>query len=374
MSVRDWAGKRCGLNRNDEPGDKWLVITQLQRVWPGCSGTHVPHWLPRLFTTLPVHLRLEYAQHMIAAWNPAQPEITDLIIQHDAQTLERLGVRKADVLRVFARFGNRKACRAIEALPDHDGILDERAIDCLLIATHWEMQRLAEEFYHGHRVWDLLERLVGAIRDSGFRGTLRVIDVGCGTGYTTRWLAANVPLADHGIEVLGMDLNSALIREAARLAALENLQCHFFHGDAFSREHSGHIFLSTGVIHHFRGETLLEFLRHHEQPETFAFLHYDFQPSVLAPFGSWFFHYLRMRTAIAKHDGVLSAVRAHSAETLVDAARTAAAGFASGIYGAKIWKTPAPRVFHTLLGLRRPLLPEFHRQLGVRRARLGELR
>jgi len=307
-------------------------------------------------------------------WNPAQPEITDLIIQHDPRTLARLPVRKQDVLQVFSDFGNRKALRAVEALPEHQGILDDRAIDRLLIATHWEMQRLAEEFHHGNRVWDLLRRAVTAIRNSGFRETLRIVDVGCGTGYTLRWLAAHVPLEDHAVELVGMDLNSTLIREANRLAALEQLNCRFIHGDAFSREHSGHIFLSTGVVHHFRGEALLDFLRRHEQPGTFAFLHYDFQPSFLAPFGSWFFHYLRMRTAVAKHDGVLSAIRAHTARTLVEAARAAVPGFASGIYGARIWKTPAPRVFHTLLGIRRPLLPEFHSQLGIRGARLGELR
>ena len=310
---------------------------------------------------------------MIAAWNPAQPEITDLIIQHDMQTLERLPVRKDDVLRVFSGFGNAKACRAIAGLPDTEGVLDERAIDQLLVSTHWEMQRLAEEFYHGHRVWDLLRRLVVTIRKSGFLDTLRVVDVGCGIGYTSRWLAASVPLAQYGIEVVGIDLNSALIREANRLSALEKLNCRFFHGDAFSPEHSGHIFLSTGVIHHFRGNALVDFLRRHEQPETFAFLHYDFQPWMLAPVGSWFFHYLRMRTAVAKHDGVLSAARAHHASTLVQASRAALPQFASGIYGARIWNTPAPRVFHTLLGLRRSLLPEFRRQLGVRIGRLGEL-
>ena len=233
---------------------------------------------------------------------------------------------------------------------------------------------LAEESYHGHRVWDLLRRVVAAIRNSGYRKTIRVIDVGCGIGYTTRWLAAKLPLDQHQLEVMGMDLNSALIREANRLAGLERLNCRFIHGDAFSREHSGQVYLSTGVVHHFRGESLREFLRRHEQPETFAFLHYDFQPSFLAPYGSWFFHYLRMRTAIAKHEGVLSAVRAHSAETLLDAARSGAPGFATGIYGSRIWKTPRPRVFHTLLGIRRPLLEEFCRQLGIRIARLGELR
>lgn len=310
---------------------------------------------------------------MWSAWNPAQPEITDLIIQHDPTSLARLPVLKQDVLSVFSKFANRKAIRAVEALPDIAGILDDQAIDRILISTHWEMQRLAEEFYHGDRVWDLLRRVVAAIRSSGYRDIIRVIDVGCGIGYTARWLAARLPLERYQLEVVGMDLNSALIREAKRLAAMEQLNCRFVHGDAFSREHSGQIYLSTGVIHHFRGESLREFLHRHEQPETFAFLHYDFQPSFLAPYGSWFFHYLRMRTAIARHDGVLSAVRAHHAETLIEAARRGAPGFASGIYGAKIWKTPAPRVFHTLLGMRRSLLGEFRRQLGARAARLGEL-
>jgi len=311
---------------------------------------------------------------MLSAWNPAQPEITDLIIQHDPNSLARLPVRKRDVLSVFSKFANRAAIRAVEALPDAAGILDDRAIDRILIPTHWEMQRLAEEFYHGDRVWDLLRRVIATIRNSGYRDTIRVIDVGCGIGYTARWLAAKLPLEQYQLEVVGMDLNSALIREAKRLAAMEQLNCRFVHGDAFSREHSGQVYLSTGVVHHFRGEALREFLHRHEQPETFAFLHYDFQPSFLAPYGSWFFHYLRMRTAVARHDGVLSAVRAHDAWTLIEAARRGAPGFASGIYGAKIWKTPAPRVFHTLLGMRRSLLEEFRRQLGVRTARLGELR
>jgi SAM-dependent methyltransferase len=269
---------------------------------------------------------------MLARSNPAQPEITDLIMQHDPKTLARLPVRKADVLEVFSKFGNRKALRAVEALPDHGGNLDNSAIDRILVSTHWEMQRLAEEFYHGHRVWDLLRRVMGAIRASGYCQKLRIIDVGCGIGYTSRWLAAHIPLEHHGMEVVGMDLNSTLICEATRLASLERLNCRFIQGDAFSREHSGHIYLSTGVIHHFREEALKEFLQRHEQPDTFAFLHYDFQPSFLAPFGSWFFHYLRMRTAIAKHDGVLSAVRAHDAKTLTEAAQ-AVPTFASGIYG-----------------------------------------
>jgi len=311
---------------------------------------------------------------VFASWNPAQPEITDLIIQHDPCTLERLPVRKEELVTVFSRFCNRQALRVVRALPENDGFLDARAIDALFLTVHWEMQRLSEEFYHGRRVWELLRCVIASIRQAGAREKLRIVDVGCGTGYTTRWLAANIPFADYNVEFVGMDLNSTLIAEASRLAVAERLPCQFIHGDAFSREHSGNVFLSTGVIHHFRGEALLEFLRRHDQPETQAFLHFDFHPWFLAPFGSMFFHYLRMRTAIARHDGVLSAARAYAGNTLAEAARTAAPEFASGIYGANIWNTPIPRVFQSLVGLRRALVPEFRRQLGRRALRLGDLK
>lgn len=310
---------------------------------------------------------------MFRAWHPLQPEITDLIVQHDPHTHERMPVKKQDVLDVFSRFGNRKAMKAVQALAEKDGVLDEREIDALLIRVHWEMQRLAEEFYHGQRTWELLRCVTAAIRATGVGGTLRIADVGCGIGYTTRWLAANIPLDEYGLELTGVDLNSALIAEANRLAAAEELPCKFFQRDAFSREFTSHVLFSTGVIHHFRGEALLDFLRRHEQPETQAFLHFDFQPWFLAPFGSMFFHYLRMRTAIARHDGVLSTARAHRARTLVDSARKALPGFACGMYGAKIWNTPAPRVFHTFVGVRRDLISALRRQLGRRAWRLGEL-
>jgi 2-polyprenyl-3-methyl-5-hydroxy-6-metoxy-1,4-benzoquinol methylase len=311
---------------------------------------------------------------VFASWNPSQPEITDLIVQHDARTLERVKVRKQDVLDTFSRYSNGQAIRAVEKLPEKSGFLDEKEIDRHLLKVHWEMQRLAEEFYHGHRVWELLRVVIASIREAGVRETVRIVDVGCGIGYVIRWLAANVPLHDYSIELVGMDLNGTLINEAKRLASAEKLPCRFVQGDAFSKEHSAHVFTSTGVIHHFRGQELAQFLGRHEQPETRAFLHFDFQPWLLAPVGAWFFHYLRMRTAVARHDGVLSAARAHDGRMLTEAAREVLPEFASGMYGAKIWNTPAPRVFHTLIGMRRPLVEEFRRQLGHRRSRLGELR
>lgn len=307
---------------------------------------------------------------MFPSWNPAQPEISDLVIRHDPETLQRLPVSKPEILRIFERFQNKKALRAIERIPAKGDFLDPLAVDRLMLTVHWEMQRLAEEFYHGHRVLKLLRATIAAMRSCGHTGSIRIVDVGCGIGYTIRWLAARTTLHQEDVELTGVDLNSTLINEANRLASQESLPCRFFHGNAFSTSLRGHIYVSTGVLHHFRGDDLLAFLRLHSNEDTQAFVHYDFQPWALAPFGSWFFHVIRMRTALARHDGVLSTARAYNAKTLRSAARGAVPEFTAGIYGAKIWNTPAPRVFHALVGFRPALVPQVKQSLG---RMLGEL-
>jgi hypothetical protein len=308
-----------------------------------------------------------------ASWNPEQPEITDLIVRHNPRTLQREPVYKQEVLEIIHSFQNQQAIHAVEQLPDWDGVLVHTAVDRTILALHWEMQRLAEEFYYAHRVWEVLRAAVMALRKNGFLQKIRIVDLGCGVGDTPRWLAASIRAKEQGLEFAGVDLNATRIREAPRLAEAERLDCKFFHGDAFSPQLVGNIVVSTGVAHHFRGAELEDFLRRHQYEQTLAFFHFDFQPWLLAPVGSWFFHRLRMRTAIARHDGVLSAARAHTVETLVEAARKGAPGFATGVYGARIWNTSAPRVFHTLAGIRRPLMAEFREQLGRRAGRLGEL-
>jgi hypothetical protein len=55
---------------------------------------------------------------------PEQPEITDLIINHDPVSLARLPVRKKDVVAVFSKFQNQKALAAVRAIPERDGFLD----------------------------------------------------------------------------------------------------------------------------------------------------------------------------------------------------------------------------------------------------------
>jgi 2-polyprenyl-3-methyl-5-hydroxy-6-metoxy-1,4-benzoquinol methylase len=303
--------------------------------------------------------------------SPDSPEISDLIVDFDADSLARLAVPQAAVVERFQRIGNRRAARVVAGMPAQDGFLDAQAVDRLLIKVHREMQRLAEEFHHGRRLRELLLPAIQVLRMRGVT-PIRVVDVGCGTGYVIRWLAMHGALGND-VELIGADYNPALVREAERLAAIERLRCRFVTANVFRLRQPGHILITTGVVHHFRGELLADFFSEHDRSGAQAFFHSDFQPTPLAPLASWFFHVLRMRTSLARHDGVLSVVRAYSAQQLMDAARRGARGFLSGIYGGRIWNTPFPRVFHTLVGIRPELRKNFISALGPRTRRMGDL-
>jgi len=299
-----------------------------------------------------------------------EDEISDLIVRFDAVTLQRLPVRKHDVLTAFTAAGNERAARIVSAMPERDGVLVPEAVDRLLVRVHCEMQRISEEFQHGQRVAELLRPLLEALRVQGVERPLRVVDVGCGTGFVVRWLAARGGLGAD-VELIGADYNRALVDEAARLAASEGLAAQFVNANVFTLTEPATVFLTTGVIHHFRGPDLVEFFRQHEQPRAAAFLHFDFQPSVLAPFGSWLFHAVRMREPLARHDGVLSAVRAHTAATLLEAARRGSPGYSTAMYSTRLGFLPIPRSFHTLVGVRPGLRAAFMEKLGQRADRMG---
>jgi hypothetical protein len=93
----------------------------------------------------------------------------------------------------------------------------------------------------------------------------------------------------------------------------------------------------------------------------------------MAPLGSWLFHVVRMRQPLARHDGVLSAVRAHKSRYLLDVTRSAAPEFASAIYGTRLWRMPIPRVFHSLVGIRPQYHHAFISNMGNRIASLGKI-
>ncbi|NOU26964.1 MAG: class I SAM-dependent methyltransferase [Polyangiaceae bacterium] len=306
---------------------------------------------------------------------PERVEITDLIIDYDPETLARKPVRKDDVLAAMAeRRMGRRAARIVAGLPDVGGVLDEAHLDALFVRIHAELQRLNEEFRQGERLLMLLEPM---LRVSSAQ---RVVDVGCGLGYVVRWLAAHRQSArgtarawGDGVELLGCDYNRALVTEAQRLAEVEALECAFRVANAFRLREQPAVFTSSGVIHHFRGDALAAVFRAQAESGAVACIHFDIKPSWVAPMGAYVFHEARMRERVSRHDGVLSAVRAHPAATLLQAARAGAPEMVFAMFDGAVGFLPILRVMHAVVGVRREHAAAFRGALGPLGARLSEL-
>jgi hypothetical protein len=64
------------------------------------------------------------------------PEISDVIVSFDPNTLRRQPVKKADVLDQFRQLRNHEAVRIVQQIPEQDGVLDAAAVDKILITSH----------------------------------------------------------------------------------------------------------------------------------------------------------------------------------------------------------------------------------------------
>lgn len=299
------------------------------------------------------------------------PEISDVIVDFDAETLERKPVERDRAIAVFKSIGNKRAARIIASIAHEQGILNAHAVDKLLLRAHYELQRVSELMEHGRRIADLLNPLVQSVRATNSDGRpIRIVDIGCGPGFVIRWLAASQLLVETA-ELVGVDYNAAFIHEAQRLASEEALDCKFEVANGFTLEKPADIFISTGVLHHFRDEHLKQFFAQHERGQAQAFAHFDFQPTPATPLGSWLFHEILMREELSRHDGVLSAIRAHNADFLLDSAVSALPEFRCAIFGAQFWMLPVPRVLHCVVGLRPELCEPFKENLGARATMLG---
>ncbi|MEU9234171.1 class I SAM-dependent methyltransferase [Streptomyces subrutilus] len=296
-------------------------------------------------------------------------EISDLITAVDPHSGRRLPVRRAEAVRLLRESGDGHAAGIVAGLPaDEDGVLDPRAVDRLLISVHTELQRLSEELRIGERLLHLLGPLFTAIREtSGQPGPYRLVDVGCGLGYLVRRLAATGALGAD-VELVGVDLDAALVGEADRLARAEGLDCRFVHGNAFDLPEAATVYVSTGVLHHFRGPALAEFFRAQAASPALAFCHFDIAATRLAPIGAWVFHRARMRHPLGRHDGVVSARRAHSDETLLRAADVP--GMRPLLYEPHGTVNPFCTTLRPVLGVRPHLEAPLRRALGRAARRL----
>lgn len=290
-----------------------------------------------------------------------QPELSDLIVDYDPDTLARRGVSKAAVLARLEGAPHRVAAR-MPTTPS--GELDPVAMDGVLVRAHLELQRLHEEFRVPQTVGLLLAPMIEHVRRTR-GGPIRVVDLGCGLGFVLRWLARHGALG-RDVELVGVDYNRALVKAATTLATEDDLPCRFLVANAFRLSQPADIVLSTGVVHHFRDDDLVRLFREHEAGAPLGFVHVDIRPGLLASVGSWIFHVARMREPLAQFDGYWSAVRAHPVSTLLDAAARGAPSFTRGTLDARPGLAGLVRIFHAVVGVRGAGLDTAYASLGTR--------
>ncbi|MDQ2644315.1 MAG: class I SAM-dependent methyltransferase [Myxococcota bacterium] len=296
---------------------------------------------------------------MLDTWR----EISDLVVAYDPVTLARQPVLREQVVAQLRAQGQRRAARIVARWPARDGRLNDEFVDGVLLRAHHQLQRLSEEFRQGERTQRLLSPLLAVLRAAGVPPPYRVVDVGCGLGYVVRWLAAHGGLGPD-VELLGCDYNATLVRRARALAEAEGLRCRFEVANAFALAEPATVFVSTGVIHHFRGPELHGFIEAQRRGPARAFLHSDIKPSYLAPLGAWLFHQARMREPLARHDGILSALRAHDAEALGRTATAACPDWSIGVLDGTRSAVPVLRVMQTLIGVEHSLRAGFERAVA----------
>ncbi|MGW6462172.1 class I SAM-dependent methyltransferase, partial [Streptomyces sp. NPDC055078] len=184
--------------------------------------------------------------------------------------------------------------------------------------------------------------------------------------------ARPAPDSADDVELIGVDFNAALVAEAERLASSEDLPCRFLHGDAFALGEPATVYVSTGVLHHFRGRDLDAFFAAQSVSASgaAAFCHFD----IAAPgrsaigrsaIGARIFHRARTRDLLGRHDAVVSARRAHDDATLLRAAAHAR-GLTPLVYEPGERGNPFCAQVRPVIGVRPELLPDLRAALGTR--------
>lgn len=281
-------------------------------------------------------------------------EITDLLWSFDPGG-RRVPTLSAEVVRVLEMRGQHRATRIARRLPSIGADLAADAVDELGLRVHRELSRLGEELQLGRRVASMVRMLLHQLGlDTG--SPVRLVDVGCGLGHVLRSIAARGELPAY-VELVGVDMNPVLSTEAGRLARVEDLDVRFVTGDAFAPgvaidDGPSTVVVSTGLMHHLGAEQLAAFFHAQAQLRVAAFAHWDIAPCLWSTLGAWVFHQARMREPISRHDGVLSARRAHPADVLVAAAAQGAADYQVEVREGSRWHPRALDVLRPIVGVR----------------------
>ncbi|SNY42485.1 hypothetical protein [Paractinoplanes atraurantiacus] len=136
----------------------------------------------------------------------------------------------------------------------------------------------------------------------------------------------------------------------------ESLDYRFIAGDALrpglAVEHGADtIVISSGLVHHLSPADLPSFFAAQQALGVHGFAHWDIDPSVWSTVGAWVFHRGRMRSPVSRHDGVLSARRAHPVGVLAAAACVGAPAYDVTCVDVPRWRPRVVNVLRPVTGL-----------------------
>ena len=281
-------------------------------------------------------------------------EITDLLWQPDGHGGSR-PARGAEIRAALLERGQHRAARIVARMPSSRGTIDAEYLKALAIRVHCELLRLSEELQFGRRVQAQLAPILTDLRTTS-DDAIRIVDLGCGLGFVLRSLAASSGLGPD-VQLVGVDLNSALTERARDLARQERLTCQFIcddamHPQAAVQDAARTVVISSGLMHHIPERSLPDFFAAQARLGVAAFAHWDIAPCLWSTLGAWIFHQARMREPVSRHDGVISARRAYPAAALDAAARAGAPDYDPQVLEGSRWHPRSLDVLRPVVGIR----------------------
>ena len=128
------------------------------------------------------------------------------------------------------------------------------------VVTDWDQYhrrvRVSQRF-----LWTVWRAYASLLRGFSFSGPIKIIELGCGTGYHTMQMTRLYPVT----KVTLVDFNASVIEDTERRFAALECEKEFLLGDLFSLElnEKYHIVHSQGLLEHYTPDQRKELIRLH---------------------------------------------------------------------------------------------------------------
>lgn len=148
---------------------------------------------------------------------------------------------------------------------------------------------------------------------------IRIIDIGCGDGSTLKFLAKFARKNNKNWLFSGVDINPKSIKLAQK-NTLNFPKINYIEANVFSenfKKLETDIFILTLTLHHFKDKEIMSILESSVHQARLGLVINDLQRSSLAYTLFQLYGYLFLKSAIARHDGLVSILRGFKKKELI---------------------------------------------------------